>query len=185
MNDIFRSILLFQTTRSSEWIAVITEDKDVLNQGWKWCWSHRRGQTINLQLWLDMPWARSVKLCTQNKPAAVVCMSVWLHVYVCMRERESHPLSTTNPVTLEIVVMDQDWDKGAFILFHVAEILTDWMEGQMPGWMDGWKLASCTCRALFFLVVIMWLIVEDICWSNAVTSICQWKNQQMTECDVV
>lgn len=48
-------------------------------------------------------------------------------------KRNRRPLSTTNPVMLEILVMDQDGEKDVFNLFHVAAILTDWMEGKMLG----------------------------------------------------
>lgn len=73
----------------AEWttIAAITEDKDVLSRGCEWCWSHRRGQTINLQLWLDVPLAKIFKLCTRNKSTAVACMNVraCVRVWTCAR----------------------------------------------------------------------------------------------------
>ena len=71
----------------AEWttIAAITEDKDVLSRGCEWCWSHRRGQTINLQLWLDVPLAKIFKLCTRNKSTAVACMNVRACVRVWTR----------------------------------------------------------------------------------------------------
>lgn len=74
----------------------------------------------------------------------------WMHESVYdVRGRNSHPLSTTNPVMLEIVVMEKDWEKDAFILFHVAAILTDWMEGKMDKWMDGKQLPSLVVLSLF------------------------------------